>query len=172
MEGKITFKFETKGRLGKNSKGIRVETNDPANAKFRLQLNGDVKKFVTIAQSPPSTTPNMVVLRGAVGEKISEVVAVGSGTMEPVRILHSNALSNDNFRYSMTEIEIDGKPAYQFLIENTRTSAGNYRDKIFIFTDYPENNPVTILVSGDIRTAKSDNQEVNDAQPAQTEEEK
>jgi hypothetical protein len=66
----------------------------------------------------------------------------------------------------MTEIESDGKKEYQFFIENTKTSPGKYSDKIFIFTDSMEHNPVIITVSGDISPILSENSESDDVQSA------
>ncbi len=70
---------------------------------------------------------------------------------EPFKILNINTLHGVDFRYSMKETEIDGKKAYEFLIENTRTSPGRYLDQINILTDKTERNPVTIKVSGNIK---------------------
>lgn len=72
---------------------------------------------------------------------------------EPFTIMNISALHGADFRYSMKEIEIDGKKAYEFTIENTKTSAGRYFGQINILTDNTENNPVTIRVSGDIKPA-------------------
>ncbi len=138
------MKFSTKNRSGKASKSIQVETNDPANAKFNLKLTGEVKKFVTI-------TPAKAILRGTVGEKISQVITVVPDAKEPFKIMNISTLNQGDFRYSMKETEIDGKKAYEFLIENTKTSVGRYLDRITILTDKTEHNPVTIIVSGDIK---------------------
>ena len=153
------MKFSTKGHLGKNNKGIRVETNDPAHPEINLKLAAEVKAFVTM-------NPSKAILRGTVGEKISQIVTVTPGTKEPLQILHANTLNQGDFRYSMKEREMDGKKAYEFLIENTRTSAGRYLDKIFIFTNKMELNPILIIVSGDIRPAGQDHKDAGGAQPA------
>ena len=103
-----------------------------------------MKQSVTI-------NPSIALLEGTVDKKISQVVTVVADTKEPLQILHVDTLNRDDFRYSMAETEIDGKRAYQFLIENTKTSAGQYSDEIFIFTDNMALNPVTIIVRGDIK---------------------
>jgi hypothetical protein len=118
-----------------------------------------VKQFVTI-------NPSVGLLRGKVGEKVSQVITVASGTSDPLKILHTNTLNQDNFRYSMSEIEVDGKEAYEFLIENTMQSVGRYSDKIFIMTDNMELNPITILVRGDIRPAETEKQKATAAPSA------
>jgi len=83
----------------------------------------------------------------------------------PFKILNISVLRGTDFRYSMKETKIDGKNAYEFLIENTRTSPGRYFDQISILTDNTENNPVNIKVSGDIQPAEEGNQG-NGAAPA------
>lgn len=149
------MKLSTKGRTGKINKIIRVETNDPANSKFNLELIGQVNGLVIITPSKKPLTQAFIF--GTVGEKISKVVALVPDADEPLRILNTNSLNKGDFRYKMEEIEIDGKKAYQFVIENTRMTAGRYLDKIFIFTDSMVHNPLTIMVNGDIRAAKPEN---------------
>lgn len=138
------MKFSTTGRNGKNTKSIRVSTSDPDNAKFSLKISGEVTEFAAI-------NPKRAVLKGMVGDTIRQVVTVIPNTKDPFVILHSNTLNQDNFRFSLKETEVDGKKTYEFLVENTKSSVGRYMDKIFIFTDKMERNPITIVVSGDIR---------------------
>lgn len=107
-------------------------------------MTGEIRKFATI-------NPSIAFLRGIVGEKISRTVTVVPDAQEPFEILNISVLHGVDFRYSMKKTEIDGKKAYEFLIENTRTSPGRYRDQITILTDKTERNPVTIKVSGDIK---------------------
>jgi hypothetical protein len=145
------------GRVGKISKAIRVETNDPANSKFKLELTGQVKQLAIITLSKRVLAHAFI--SGTVGEKISKVVTLLPDACEPFQILQTNTLNESDFRYSMEEIEIDGKKAYQFMIENTRMTAGRYLDKIFIFTDSMVHNPLTIMVNGDIREALPENKE-------------
>lgn len=138
------MKFSTTGRNGKNTKNIRVSTSDPDNAIFSLKISGEVTEFVAI-------NPRRAVLKGTIGDTISQVVTVVPNIKDPFTILHSNTLNQENFRYSMKETQVDGKKTYEFLVENTKSSVGRYMDKIFIFTDKMERNPITIVVSGDIR---------------------
>jgi hypothetical protein len=97
------------------------------------------------------------LLLGSVGEKIRKVVTLIPNDKEPVQILHATTLNKKDFRYAMAEVEIDGKKAYQFLIENTSMTAGRYLDKIFVFTDSAVRNPLVIMVNGDIRETQSEN---------------
>ncbi|MFZ2633167.1 MAG: hypothetical protein WA081_22100 [Desulfosalsimonadaceae bacterium] len=107
-------------------------------------MTGEIRKFATL-------TPSKAILRGAVGEKITRIVTVVPDAQSPFEILNISVLRGTDFRYSMKETEVKGKKAYEFTLENTRTSPGRYFDQINILTDNTENNPVTIRVSGDIR---------------------
>lgn len=138
------MKLSTKGLIGKKTRSITVKTNDPERSNFKLNLMVEVIPFVVI-------NPESVILRGKIGEQLSQIVTVAPGTEEPFEILETSAMRGDDFQYSMTEIEVDGKKAFQFLIENTKKSEGRYVDKLTIITDKPEHNPVIITVSGDIR---------------------
>ncbi len=128
-----------------------METNDPDHARIKFKLTGEVRKFATI-------NPSKAILRGISGEKISRIVTVVPDAQKPFKILNISVLRGTDFRYSMKETEVKGKKAYEFTIENTRTSPGRYLDQINILTDSTENNPVTILVSGIIQPAGAANQ--------------
>ena len=138
------MKLSTKGMMGKTGKSISVTTNDPNQPTFKLTMTGVVNQFAII-------TPQRVLLRGLPGEKITQVVTVRSGTGESFAIVETSAMKGEDFRYSMTEIEVEGKPAFQFLIENTRMLPGRYLDQVTILTDKPEHNPIFIPISGDIK---------------------
>lgn len=132
-----------------------METNDPANSKFNLKLTGQIKELVVIDPSKEILT--QALLSGSVGEEVRQVVTLIPNAGEPVKILHTTTLNKKDFRYSMEEVEIDGKKAYQFIVENTSTTAGRYLDKIFVFTDSLIRNPLVIRVNGDIRATPTEN---------------
>jgi hypothetical protein len=138
------MKLSTKGIIGKTTKSITVKINDPNRSHFKLSLMGEVIQFAVI-------NPARVMLRGMMGETLSQVVTVAPGTEEPFEILETSAMRGEDFKYSMTETEVDGKKTYQFLIENLKTSPGRYLDQVTIITDKAEHNPIIITVNGDIR---------------------
>ena len=129
-------------------KSIRVYTNDPKNEKIALQLSGSVKKFVTIM-------PSKVFLKGNVGEHISQTVSITPGENEVFKIIKDNALKGVDYKYSLKEIEIDGKTAYELTVENTRETEGRYFDKIYLITDRTDQQPIRVIVSGYIEKPKS-----------------
>ena len=138
-------------------KSIKVYTNDPKNEKITLQLSGKVKKFVTIK-------PSKVFLKGNIGESISQTVTITPGEGEVFKILHVNALEDDDIKYTLKEIEIDGKKAYALTVENVRQTEGRYFDKIFMITDRSDQKPISIIVSGYIKKPKDPNPEAKDTE--------
>jgi hypothetical protein len=121
-------------------------------------LTGEVKKFATI-------TPGKVFLKGAVGEKISQIITIVPEIEEPFAIIKVVPLKGSDFRYSLEEIELDGEKAYRLTIENTKESEGRYYDKLTFITDRSDYIPLSIVVSGDIRQVPSDKNETIKIQP-------
>lgn len=132
-----------------------VETNDPDNLKFKLKLTGQVKELVII--DPSKKVLTQAFMLGTVGEKIIKVVTLIPDASEPLQIIQTTTLNEKDFRYKMEEIEIDGKKAYQFIVENTHMTVGRYLGKIFIFTDSMVRNPLILMVNGDIRAPRPEN---------------
>ena len=87
-------------------------------------MSGEIKNFVTLK-------PSKVFLRGIAGENISQTVSVIPGENEKFKILKTNALKGEDFKYALKETEMDGKPAYELTIENTRQTPGRYFDKLY-----------------------------------------
>lgn len=139
-------------------KSIRVYTNDPENEKISLQLAGMVKKFVTLK-------PSKVFLKGTVGERIFQTVEIIPGTEESFKILKVNALKGEDFTQSIKEIEIDGQPAYELTVENTRQTEGRYFDKIFMITDRTDQAPISVIVSGYIEKPEASIPESEEGAP-------
>ena len=124
-------------------KSIKVYTNDPKKEKISLHLAGKVKNFATIK-------PSKVFLKGNVGESISKTVSIIPGEGEVFKVLHVNALKDGNIEYTLKENEINGKKAYELVVENVRATEGRYFDKIFLITDRTDQPPISIIVSGQI----------------------
>ena len=125
-------------------------TNDPENERFELKISGHVEKFVTI-------DPQRVFLTGSVGEKIEKTVKIIPET-KPFKILKVIAMKGSFFTHELKEIEVDGKPAYELTIANTRQEAGRYFDQVTVLTDIGDQAPLSIVVSGDIKEKEKDAQ--------------
>ena len=122
-------------------KSIKVTTNDPKNERIALKLLGKVKRFVTIH-------PSKVFLRGKVGDSISQTVSIIPGEGESFKILQANALKGVGYKFALKDAEIEGRAAYELVVENTRDIPGRYFDKIFLITDRTDQAPINVIVSG------------------------
>jgi len=122
-------------------KSIKVYTNDQKNEKIVLHLSGNVKKFVEIK-------PSKVFLKGNVGESLSQTVSITPGEDEALKIVKVNALKGVDYKYSLKEIDNEGKIAYELTVENTRERPGRYYDKILLVTDRMDQAPLNVIVSG------------------------
>jgi hypothetical protein len=122
-------------------------------------LTGEVKKFATI-------TPGKAFLKGVVGEKISRMITIVPETEEPFAIVKVVPLKGSDFRYSLEEIELDGKKAYRLTVENAKETEGRYSDKLTIITDRSDYIPLSIVVSGIIQKAPSEKKESINIKPS------
>lgn len=134
-------------------------TNDPKNEQINLQVSGNVKRFATI-------TPSKVLLRGNVGEPLSQTVSIIPGENEAFKILQANSLKGGDFKFRLEEKEIEGKKAYSLTVENTRKTEGRYFDKIFMITDRTDQEPLSIIVSGNLTSPQDMKAKENNGGPA------
>lgn len=126
------------------NKTIRVHTNDPKKAVIELHLKGKVQKFATIE-------PSRVNLQGLLGETVSQTVTIIPETDVPFQIMQVNAMKGVDFTHSLKETEIEGKKAYELTVVSKKTTEGRFYDKIIILTDRSDYQPITLIVSGELR---------------------
>jgi len=130
-------------------KTIRVHTNDPKNAIIELHLKGQVKLFATVE-------PSRVNLQGVLGEAIAQTVTIIPETEPPFKILQVNAMKGTEFTHTLKETEIKGKKAYELTVVNKKETEGRYYDKLIILTDQSDHQPLTLIVSGELRKPGTD----------------
>jgi hypothetical protein len=124
--------FSLAGRSGKQSKSIHVDSNDPANPQFRLDLSADITRDVEVA--PPRVTFYDL----AAGASAEAKVRVYSGTGRP---FHVTAVRNaeSNFYAATLETVRDGQE-YSLAVK-AKTEAmkpGELRNgTIGLSTDHP-----------------------------------
>jgi hypothetical protein len=108
-------------------------------------LTGLVEKLAEVK-------PNRAVLKGAVGEKISRTLKIIPKTNPPFKVLETAVLNGTDIKYSLEEKANFGEKFYELTVENTKQTAGKYYDKITITTDRTEAPPISVTVSGNIRS--------------------
>jgi len=69
-------------------------------------------------------TPEKVLLKGTVGETISQVIAIVSNTEEPLELLKIVSQKGTDFTFSLKEFDNFGKKSYTLLVENIKESEG------------------------------------------------
>jgi len=109
-----------------------------------------VKLFATIE-------PNRINLQGVLGETISQTVTIIPETEVPFKILQVNAMKGLDFTHTLKETEIKGKKAYELTVVNKKATEGRYYDKLIILTDQTDHEPITIIVSGELRKPGAEN---------------
>ena len=144
------------------NKTIRVHTNDTKNAIIELHLTGEVKNFATIE-------PNRVNLNGILGETVSQTVTIIPETEPPFKIMQVNAMKGLDFTHSLKETEVKGKKAYEVTLVSKKTTEGRFYDKLIILTDRSDYQPITIIVSGELRKPGAENAESEEPAPMETE---
>ncbi len=134
-------------------KSILVTTNDVNMANFRLEVVGQVEKFVTI--SPTS----VVRLNGKVGTPIITEIRIIQEKQHPFKIKDIKAKKGEFIRWKIKE-EKNTKPVeYILTVENVKKEAGRYFDTLTITTDSEERSAFDLRVFGQINDSKDDPKE-------------
>ena len=101
------------------------------------------------------------------GETISQTVTIVPETEVPFKILQVNAMKGLDFTHTLKETEIKGKKAYELTVVNKKATEGRYYDKLIILTDQTDHEPITIIVSGELRKAGAQNAGLGNPSPTE-----
>lgn len=101
--------------------------------------------------------PTRVNLQGILGETISRTVTIIPETEPPFKILQVNAMKGTDFTHALKETEIKGKKAYELTVVNKKATEGRFYDKLIILTDQTDHQPITLIVSGELRKPGAEN---------------
>jgi hypothetical protein len=143
-EGKITVTFNTDGYSEKPLfQTVDIFTNDPANPKLQVSVQGAVEKFADI-------TPQKVRLSGKLNNPITSEVRIIPLPKYPFKILKHEAKEGLYLTYKLEEKSENGTTFYQINIENTKKDPGFYKDVILLKTDSAVRPEIQIPVTGNI----------------------
>ncbi len=136
--------MNTRGYGGRTlKKSITVYTNDPKNARIRLQVSGKVEKFATIQ-------PKYVRMHGLVGMTPVRTVKIIPEAKHPFKIVEARAVKGEDIRFELKPLS-DSKPGgYEVKVENLRKTKGRYSDTIILKTDNSAKPELKIRVYGNI----------------------
>ena len=112
-------------------------TNDPTQKNLKLQIEGNVDKFVDI-------NPTRVRMTGQAGQDIFKEVTIVPLEKYPFKIVEARPEKDGNIRVEVKE-EKD-KKAYLLTIRNLKQEKARYYDTIVVKTDSKLRPELTISV--------------------------
>ena len=150
QSGTIAVRVDTSNRGGTTlHKGFTVFTNDPGNAKVRLEVTGQVRSFLMV-------TPKYVRFSGTPDQPMRQTVRIMPTKGHPCRIAQVSVHDSENLRYELNPLGRDPKTAgYELIVENRRRQPGRYHDLISIRTDSAVKPLITIPVTIRVRDASA-----------------
>ncbi len=141
-EGIIRTVLLTNRRGGEEIRGtIRMQTNDPANPEWTIDISCPVKKFADISD-------HTIMLSGPWESDIEGSSIVVPTPEYPFNILSLKAKRGIFIAYGYREMEYEGKKAFLIWAKNTRKETGVIRDTIYIRTDNSARPQFMIRVKG------------------------
>ena len=136
-EGKVTLEVNLKGFQGYVKKTATVLSDDPANPRLVLAVEGTVKPLIEVL---PEKTVYFQGMPGDIAEKTIDLIT----TSKPFHIRKIEDDLDKKAGYRLETVE-DGKH-YRLTVSN-KTLQGNYRGSITLFTDFAEKPELTVWVN-------------------------
>ncbi len=158
-------------------------TNDPDNGYIKLSITGEVVNFVQM-------DPKFARLRGYEGDDIKTTITLTQEKDYPFKILKVKAQKGENITVKLEDLnketeksffqkiasffrtpeqeqpDKDRKGSYLLTIENRKTTAGRYNDKLILVTDSEIKPTLTVPVTGLIRAVEPDKGAQSDKEAA------
>jgi hypothetical protein len=123
-------------------KTARVMSNDPKNPQMTISMKGKI-------WAPIQVNPRHVHLRGAVGDKLEQVVRVQGEKDEPLIVKLASVSVPDKLAVELRETE-KGR-GYEVKIQNKIKGEATYAGQVKLATSYAEKPELVIRVSVNIR---------------------
>jgi len=124
-------------------KSAEVYSDDKKLPVLKIQISGDVEKFVTII-------PRAVSLRGFVGDAIKKSVTIIPEKKYDFKITKVRARNGKYIKFQLGEVKGAERTEYSLMIENLRTDEGRYSDLIIMETDSKIRPEVNVRVYGNL----------------------
>lgn len=113
-------------------------TNDPKNKTITLKLSAKVIAFARY--------PKRITLKGHINEKISVKHTIVPEPQFKFDIVRSYADNGQHITFSLEK----QKSQYTLTVENKKTTAGRYWDRIHLVTNSEKQKEITIPIYGNI----------------------
>ncbi len=136
--------MNTEGFGGRSlSKATSIETNDKTNPNRTLIITGQVGSFAKI-------DPRRVSLNGTTEQELNAKVTIVPDPKYAFKVIEVKAEKGENIRVKLQKSENGAATAYVIDVDNTKTSAGRYTDKIIVKTDSTMRPEIQIDVYGNL----------------------
>jgi hypothetical protein len=122
---------------------IVVRTNDPDNPNHKIEVFGNVERFVTIR-------PRNVLLTGNVGKEIKALVRIIPEDKYPFKIVGTSLIRGKYVGCELREVDASEGGGYALSVENLRNGGGRYSDLITLKTTSKIRPEIKIKVYGNI----------------------
>jgi hypothetical protein len=123
-------------------KTARVMSNDPKNPQMTISMKGKI-------WAPIQVNPRHAHLRGAVGDKLEQVVRVQGEKKEPLFVNLASISVPDKLGVELRET--DKGRGYEVKIQNKVQGETTYAGQVTLTTNYPEKPELVIRVSVNVR---------------------
>jgi hypothetical protein len=144
QEGVVKTVLLTERRGGEEIQGtIHLQTNDPVNPEWTIDVSCYVKKFADISE-------HTIMLSGSLRTPIEGSSVVIPTREYPFRITGVKAKKAQDITYGYRETTRDGKKGYIVSAKNIRKKPGVIRDTIYVQTDNPARPEFIIRVLGKV----------------------
>ena len=125
-------------------KTAEVHSDDKSLPVARIQISGNVEKFVTII-------PRSISLRGYVGDNIKKSITIIPEKKYDFKITKVRARNGKHINFQLEEIKGTGRKEYSLTVENLLAKEGGYSDLIIMETDSNIRPQVSVKVYGKLR---------------------
>jgi hypothetical protein len=125
-------------------KSAEIHSDDKVNPLLKVQIFGNVEKFVTII-------PRAVSLRGFIGDPIKKAVTIIPEEKYDFKITKVRARNGKYIKFQLAEVKETARTEYSLIIENVRTDEGRYSDLMILETDSEIRPEINVRVYGNLR---------------------
>jgi hypothetical protein len=123
---------------------IKIHTNDPDNKIISVSLSGEVRPVAHI-------NPQLVSLRGKVGETLSSEVKIVPAAFPDFNIIDAVAKSGRDIDFTIEKKGTLPDSHFLLTVHNKKSAAGRYFDIIELETDLDPKRIIKIRVAGYIQ---------------------
>ncbi len=132
--------MKTDGYGGRTlKKKIKVLTDDIDTPTVYLTIQGVVEKVVDI-------TPKSIVFQGDSGKAIEKTITIIPAPKYPLNILELKFKTGKYLTGKLEKTQINGKPAFNVIVETKKEAVGNFYDKLILKTDSRIKPLITVWV--------------------------